>query len=397
MSDFLDMRKTGIFISIFIFFLALSLTPDKLIAQQADDRVHTVQAGETLFSISRMYDIPVSDLRSWNRLESDNLQPGQQLKLTPPDSEERTIHRVEAGESLFAISRMYNVTIAEIQQWNNLDGTSLEAGRELIIYESELLEAGQAPPPTISEIEQMSEEDRTSIVRQTGEAGSDSESYLVRSGDTLYQIARDHDMTVNELQQLNNLTGDMLRVGQRIMVRRVRTAPSIAEGAENSTPQGKFALYRVQRGDNLQGLLNRFKMTESELFALNPGMNRSSVSQGQQLTVLLPPTRNFRNPYRNDANLEDLGTVPVTRYQDNDSASPTTSGELYNPEELTAAHSNMAIGNVIFVENPSNNRGIFVRVNDRQSGDGLKLSHKAFELLGFSTVEQPMVTIYLDN
>ncbi len=391
------MRKTGILISTIIFFLILIHSPGLLNAQQADDRVHTVRAGETLFSISRMYDVPVSDLRTWNQLESDNLQPGQELKLTPPVSEEGTIHRVEAGESLFAISRKYNVTIAEIQQWNNLDGTSLEAGRELIIYESELIESGQTPPPSISEIEQMAEEDRTSIVRQTGEAGSDSESYLVRSGDTLYQIARDHDMTVNELQQLNNLTGDMLRVGQRIMVRRVRTAPSVAEGAENSTPQGKFALYRVQSGDNFQGILNRFKMNESELLALNPGMTRSAVTLGQQLTVLLPPTRNFRNPYRKDANLEDLGTVPVTRYQDNDSATPTTSGELYNPDELTAAHSNMAIGNVIFIENPSNNKGIFVRVNDRQSGDGLKLSHKAYELLGFSSVEQPMVTIYLDN
>lgn len=392
----LFIQKIGA-ISIICILLTLLISVDSLSAQQVNDQTHRVEAGETLFSISRLYDLSVSDLRSWNQLETDNLQPGQELRLTPTSEEERTIHRVEAGESLFAISRMYNVTIAEIQQWNNLENTALEAGHELVIFRSEVTQMNQAPPPSISEMEEMAEEERTSIVRQLGEAGSDSESYLVRSGDTLYQIARDHDMTVNELQQLNNLTDDMLRVGQRIMVRRVRTAPSVAEGAEDSTPQGKFATYRVQSGDTFHELLQRFKMSESELMALNPGMNRSTVSQGQQLTVLLPPTRNFNNPYRKDANLEDLGTVPVTRYQDQDRAAPTTSGELYNPEQLTAAHSNMALGNVIYVENPSTKRGVFVRVNDRQSGDGLKLSHKAYEILHFSTVEQPLVTIYLDN
>lgn len=138
-------------------------------------------------------------------------------------------------------------------------------------------------------------------------------------------------------------------------------------------------------------------MSRNELMALNPGLEGSSVTGGQQLTVLLPPSRNFRNPYQRDANLEDLGTVPVTRYQMSDRASPTTGGELYNPSQLTAAHSNMALGNVIYVENPNNGHGVFVRVNDRQSGDGLKLSNKAYEMLRFSNVEQPMVTIYLDN
>lgn len=362
---------------------------------QSQTTEHIVVAGETLFSISREYNISVSDLRAWNELESDNLQPGQVLSLLPADSGNRITHEVKAGESLFAISRRYGVTIAEIQQWNQLDGTALDVGRELILYSG--IDHGEAtPPPSITEIEQMDEAQRTSIVRDMDSA-SGSENYVVRSGDTLYQIARDHDMSVNDLRSLNNLENDMLRVGQRIMVRRVRTAPSIAEGAEDSTPQGKFTTYRVRSGENMQSLLNRFKMSRSELMALNPGLESSNVSTGQQLTVLLPPTRNFRNPYQRDANLEDLGTVPVTRYQINDKASPTTSGELYNPDQLTAAHSNMALGNVIYVENPNNGHGVFVRVNDRQSGDGLKLSNKAYELLRFSNVEQPMVTIYLDN
>lgn len=375
--------------------LIMIFCPTDLTAQERPAS-HEVRQGETLFSISRIYEVTVTELRTWNQLESDQLQTGQILVLQPPDTGDQIIHVVEPGESLFAISRMYGVTISELQQWNQLQDSSIEIGRELVIYRSD------AGPPedslSISEIEQMSDQERRAVASQQLQRRDESpDFYTVRSGDTLYQIARNHEMTVNELRQLNNLTGDGLRVGQRIMVRSVRSAPSVAEGAENSSPQGRFSLYRVGRGETLQTLLNRFQMSERELMALNPGLSSPVVTQGQQLTVLLPPTRTFPNPYRPDAQLEDLGTIHVTRYSDGHRALPTTSGELYNPDVLTAAHSNMSIGSVIFIENPENGIGVYVRINDRHTGDGLKLSHKAFEILNFSAGRPPMATIFLEN
>lgn len=378
---------------IILIFFGISTTAQ---AQQTEQE-HVVKQGETLFSISKMYDITVGELRDWNNLESNSLRTGQVLIIAPhadDSADERIMHKVQPGESLFGISRQYNVTIAEIQEWNNLEETSVEEGTELVIYPQNAPEESQ---PSIDELEQMDEEERTSIVKRYSESAAESETYTVKSGDTLYQIARRHDMTVDELRQINDLQNDVLRVGQQITVRKLQTAPSIAQGAENSTPQGKFATYRVQGNENTASILNKFKMSRSELEALNPGINTANISSGQQITVLLPPVRNYENPYRPNANLEDLGTVPVMSYREKDKATPTTSGELYNPEQLSAAHSNMALGNIIFIENPSNGRGILVRVNDRHSGDGLKLSQKAFEMLGFSSIEQPAVTIYLDH
>lgn len=362
-------------------------------AQQTEQE-HTVQKGETLFSISQQYGVSVGELKEWNNLQSNDLTLGQVLVVVPHENDERIIHEVQAGEALFGISRQYNVTIAEIQEWNELESTNLETGMELVIYPQSEPQESQ---PSIDELEQMDEEERSSIVERYSESAAESETYTVRSGDTLYGIARQHDMTITELRQINNLQDDVLRVGQRITVKKVQTAPSIAEGAEDSTPQGKFATYRVQQNENTRSVLDKFNMTRREFEALNPGMNADNISSGQQITVLLPPTRNFNNPYLPDANLEDLGTVPVMSYSESDKANPTTSGELYNPEQLSAAHSNMALGNVIFIENPSNGKGIFVRVNDRHSGEGLKLSQKAFDMLEFSSIEQPVVTIYLGN
>ncbi|TVQ01376.1 MAG: LysM peptidoglycan-binding domain-containing protein [Balneolaceae bacterium] len=389
-------KKIFNFTAILFITITFQLINSQDLFAQDVPREHVVQQGETLFSISREYAITVGELRSWNNLSSDNLQPGQVLRLLPPAGEGRVIHRVAPGESLFAISRRYGVTIAEIQQWNNISGTSLDAGQELIIYQQDGT-GTEDLPPTVNQVERMDEQERRSVVRNAEDSATGSGTYTVRSGDTLYQIARQHDMSVTELRQLNGIQGDILRVGQRLTVRRIQTPPSVAEGAENSTPQGKFALYRLRSGENTRTVLNRFKMTMGELEALNPDITVNNLSSGQQVTVLLPPTRNFRNPFRSDSNLEDLGTVPVTRYSDSDRATPTTSGELYSPGQLSAAHSNMQLGSIIYIENPSNKRGVFVRVNDRHSGDGLKISGKAYELLGFTTIEQPMVTIYLEN
>lgn len=379
-------------ICITIIFSAFLSQP--LSAQQASEE-HTVQSGETLFSIARDYELTVGDLRRWNNLDVDELSSGQILRIAPPKADNQITHTVQAGETLFALSRKYGVTIAEIQEWNNFRDNNLEVGRELIIFQDEDQSSSQDQIPVLEQVNP--DEERRSIVR-VSEAPSGNSYYNVRSGDTLYKIANDHSMTVNELRQLNNLEDDMLRVGQRLTVRETgSSAPSIAEGDEESTPQGRFAQYRVQSGENGNAVIEKFQMSESEFFSLNPGNDLNSIGPGQRVTVLMPPTRNFKNPYRKGASLEDLGSVSVFKYSENDVASTTTSGELYNPDQLTAAHSNMALGNVIYIENPTSGNGVFVRINDRHSGDGLKLSDLAFNMLDFSSIEQARVTIYLDN
>lgn len=352
---------------------------------------HTVQRGETLYSISREYGITVTEIREWNRLESDNLQTGIQLRIAPP-SRNATVHTVQEGETLFAISRRYGVTIAEIEQWNDLRTNVLAPGMDLTIYSnSDSIApadrvAGQVQPP------ERDEEPRESIV--THGSSRSNTYYTVRSGDYLNRIASDHGMTTQELRDLNNLEEDVIRVGQQLIVHQIRSTPVVGEGAEESTPQGRFVTHRVESGENLTRVLDRFLMTEEELKSLNPGTDLSSLRNGQRITVLLPPNRNFSNPYFERSGLEDLGEVETTRYRDDQAAAPTTSGELYNPHQLTAAHSNMALGSIIYVENPATGKGTYVKVNDRIRSEGIKLSEKAFRILGFSDGATASVRIY---
>lgn len=382
------MNKPVITAIIFLF-LACLISPNAF--AQAAGQTHTVEQGETLFSISRTYDVTVGDLRRWNRLQSDALSPGQEILVGPPRNDDAIIHTVEQGQTLFAISRLYDVTIAEIQSWNNLESIQLSEGQELTIFQTSQPEETEAVPNNGTE-----DSPRESIIRDRDGARGTT-YYTVKSGDTLTRIARLHDMTIDQLRELNNLQSDMLSIGQQLTVRDIQTAPSIAEGAEESTPQGKFVSYRLGSGESADDLKEKFMMSDDELSALNPDLNIETLRSGQQVTVLLPPSRNFSDPFKEGASLENLGEIPATRYADSDRANPTTSGELYNPDYLTAGHSNMPLGNVIYIENPDNGQGVYVRINDRTSGSGIKLSHKAFDMLGFSSIDRSLVVVYLDQ
>lgn len=294
-------------------------------------------------------------------------------------------YTVKNGDTLYNISKRLNVTISELQEWNDLDNNEIELGQELIYYRNE--EMNSAPEELPSD----------PLINRT--SGSQTEFYIVKSGDTLYEIAQNHDMTVSELQSLNNLSGTNIGIGQRLTVKKMpsSSAPSIADFSEESAPQGVFSVYEVRSGESLDDILSKFKLTQEELRHLNPKLDLDQLSNGQEITVLLPPSRNYSNPYLQKANLQNLGEVKVSHYSSNEVGSTTTNGELYDPELLTAAHSNIALGSIIFVENATTGNGVYVKINDRITNSGIKLSQKAYQVLNLSATGDPAVSIYTET
>jgi len=363
--------------------IGFAILAGPLMAQQ---KTHEVKAGETLFSIAKTYNITVKQLREWNSLEGNQLRIGQVLLVTNPEGgdADTVVHEVEPQETLFSLSKEYGVSIAEIKQWNNLEDNALKIGQSLIIHtggddKRDLSGTGG----TASLVESKTETANT--------------YYTVKSGDTLFEIAREHGMSVTELKNLNDLASDVIRVGQVLTVRSTTTAPSVAADAMESSPQGKFVVYRLEQSQSLDEILQKFNMAESEFAALNPEQSGETFRAGQKVTVIRSPSKSYENPYRVNADLKDLGKTPVTVYDTTAVGSPTTSGELYNPGELTAAHSNISMGSVIFVRNPSTGKGIYVRINDRISSDGLKLSQAAYRALDFKNPATASVNIFQDQ
>ncbi len=251
-------------------------------------------------------------------------------------AQDQNTYTVQKGETLYAISKTLSVSVAELQQWNSLSDNSISEGQELIYFIQQSNDTTLTPEPVASLISNSTPQENI--------------FYTVKSGDNLTVIARNHSMTVSELKELNNLTNDLLSIGQRLSVRKLidSVAPSASVFSEDSSPQGTFAVYTVSSGETSTDILTKFKMTQQELQELNPEVNIATLDRQQKITVLLPPSRSYENPYLNKASLQELGEVGASSYAEVEFGNATTNGELYNPEELTGAHSNIALGTIIF-------------------------------------------------
>ncbi len=120
---------------------------------------HKVAPKETLYSIARLYGVEVSELRASNGLKDDNLSVGQELTIpgrapTKPPTQVQSVkgvHSVEAGETLYSIARQYGVGVEDLKKWNALASTDLKPGQVLFlaqpVYQKEPVTAANVAPP----------------------------------------------------------------------------------------------------------------------------------------------------------------------------------------------------------------------------------------------------------
>ena len=156
-------------------------------------KIHTVAKGETLYAISRVYDVSYQQLMAWNDLDDTDLKIGQRLTISGPNKEKpvnyyqqgKTIHIVQQGEGLYAIGREHNVSVEELMEWNNLESGALQLGQELIVKKGDgpnyvapgqpqlTVEAGK-PEVRRYEVEKMMESGMAALIEGT----ADNKKYL---------------------------------------------------------------------------------------------------------------------------------------------------------------------------------------------------------------------------
>jgi LysM repeat protein len=261
---------------------------------------HTVKKGETLFSISKLYNIPVDELKRINNLEKGRIIPGQELKLSestestgnlatskPGVQQKSTTHKVTSGESLFSISKKYKVTTQELKEMNNLTGNNIKPGQEIIINQStETAKADLKINTALKEKEPASDKEVIS---------SKNETYKVKKGDNLNSIAEKHNMSVNELKEINNLTGNKINLGQKLIINsgtetaktnlKTNTALKEKEPASNKeVTSSKNETYKVKKGDNLNSIAEKHNMSVNELKEIN-NLTGNKINLGQKLII----------------------------------------------------------------------------------------------------------------
>ncbi len=181
---------------------------------------YIVSKGDTLYSIAKKLDTSVSELKKINNLSNDILSIGQKLKIPSKviDLGDTELYTVKKGDTLYGIANKYGITVDELKGLNDKNNNNLSVG--------ELLKV----PSGLSNVL----------------------TYTVSKGDTLYSIAKKFDKGVDEIKKINNLTSNMISIGDKLII-----------------PEEEIMTYVVKAGDTLYGIANKFGKTVDELKKLN--------------------------------------------------------------------------------------------------------------------------------
>ncbi|RHW39953.1 peptidoglycan endopeptidase [Lysinibacillus yapensis] len=202
----------------FLLFSTAVLATSIFAAPIAEASTYTVNKGDTLAKVARENNLTLKQIRDWNGLKSDTIYTGQKLavqetKLTTSQAkplkqiiasakmvEPANSYKVAKGETLTKIAKASNVTVANLKKWNNLKSNAIYVGQVLKLSEG-IDDASIKQSP---------------VARKN--ATSASSTYKVAKGDSLTNIANKHGLTVAQLKNLNNLTSDLIFVGQDIKI-----------------------------------------------------------------------------------------------------------------------------------------------------------------------------------
>jgi len=187
---------------------------DKLLAGRTLDV--WVRPGSTFASSSSTETDPAAPIATVNaRPEAENAPAKTVATASVPSSE----HTVRRGETLASIAGAFNVTIQNLIDWNGLKNTRIVTGKKLRVLPDD--QHGSVQKREVEKARQSSEDDSIHVVER---------------GETMFRIATQYSVKVEDIQRWNNLTGTHIRVGQKLRVKvQQSSARSIASEDDNAT------------------------------------------------------------------------------------------------------------------------------------------------------------------
>lgn len=145
---------------------------------------YVVQSGDSLYSIAKKFGTTADKIKQLNNLNNNILSVGQEIVIPSVALSEVTIYKVQSGDNLYDLAKKFGTSVSELKDLNNLKSDSLSINQEL-----------KVPAVNIGET-----------------------TYTVKSGDSLYSIAKKINTNVDSLKKKNGLGSTMLSIGQVLKI-----------------------------------------------------------------------------------------------------------------------------------------------------------------------------------
>ncbi|MEC1436424.1 LysM peptidoglycan-binding domain-containing protein [Bacillus spizizenii] len=253
--------------------------------KKSGSSVYTVKSGDSLWLIANEYKMTVQELKKLNGLSSDMIRAGQKLKVagtvssssssssstksssnkSSSSSSSTGTYKVQLGDSLWKIANKVNMSVAELKVLNNLKSDT--------IYVNQLLKTKSSGSNTSSK-------DTSSNSSQT----SATKNYTVKSGDSLWKIANNYNLTVQQIRNSNNLKSDMLYVGQVLKLTGQASSGTSSSSSSSNASSSTTTTYTVKSGDSLWVIAQKFNVTAQQIREKN-NLKTDVLQVGQKLVI----------------------------------------------------------------------------------------------------------------
>lgn len=205
------------------------------------ENTYIVSKNDNLYDIAKNNNTTIGILKALNNLESNIFQIGQILKLPSSNVEDKKtseyiIYTVKTGDNLYSIANSYNLSLEELINFNEQATTLIKPGQEILIPKK---------------------------------SNNLNLTYITKPGDTLYNIAKRFNVSIDNLQELNNLNTNLLKIGQTIIIPETMN----------------YQTYVVRSNDTLESIANKFNTTINNLKRIN-NLSTNDISVGQ--IILIP-------------------------------------------------------------------------------------------------------------
>jgi LysM repeat protein len=316
--------------------------------------IHKVDEKETLFAISRRYGASVDAIVQYNATAASGLEIGQVLKVpyTPKAAVYKpagtTVHKVEPKETMFSISKTYGVSVDDIKQWNNLTDYSLSIGQELVIRKK----GNSTTATTQSNTQQTSNR----VISKKG-------YHIVAEKETLFSIARQYNVTADQLKTWNNLEGNELKIGQSLYVAQPENGLTVVKKPDS---------VKTHINTNSTASNNNNASTPVEV-KKDPQPVKTEVKEPVKESV--PQTIKISESVKNGDEIVEGGLAELIEGTDGN-------------RKYLALHRTAPVGTILKIKNTMNNREVFVRVMGKLPDTAvtdkliIKISKSAYDRLG---------------
>lgn len=256
---------------------------------------YTVQKSEGFYSICKKFGVTEDEIKKVNPGSEKGLTYDMVL-LIPYKEAAYYVHKVNRKETLYSISKQYQISIEEIYEANpEIKANGLKAGIELKIPEKKKVSAQTL---TVSDtLPKIQKENQPSF-----------SVHNVEKGETLYSISRLYGISVDEIIRLNPDVKDGVKIGKKLIIPPVYSNTAIKSNSVEGRNL-KFITHKVEKKETLYSISKQYGVTHEEIVRLNPNLN-DGLKAG--MILIIPPAFTNTAVEKDDSTCVDSSIVSVS-------------------------------------------------------------------------------------